>query len=99
MKEIDNLLAPIYLNNTIHKLKVSLDEIKQKHPNRKDLIDSMTESIEQLKSVLITFRNIELENRSLNKNLFNYQRYAMDLKINNTDLEKQNENFRKNIEL
>lgn len=90
MKDIDLLLAPILINKTINKLKISYDELKEKHPERIDLINSHDESIKDLVEVLKTFRFIDLENRSLGREVFNYSNKCLDLIATNRELTKTN---------
>ena len=91
MDEIDNLLNSMYLNRTIGKMKLSLDDIKQNNPNRLDLISSMQDTITELTSVSVWCRTLEQQNKILAKDLFNYQNLCLDLKIDLRELKKANE--------
>lgn len=90
MKDIETLLIPILLNNTINKLKFSLDDLKKNHEHRKDLIDSTNESIKDLTDVLRYVREVDLERRSLGRDVFNYSNQCLDLKLQVNKLTESN---------
>ena len=58
MNSLDILKAKVNLQTTIIKFTNSIEELQSKHPERKDLIDSMLESLEdvsQFQSVFMQF--------------------------------------------
>jgi hypothetical protein len=60
MDSLEILKAKINLKATIIKFNNSIEEIKKKHPDRKDLIESMLDSlddVEQFQSVFLEFEN------------------------------------------
>ena len=57
--ELNILLAQIDLKTNILKVQNSLDEIKEKNPHRNDLIDSMEQSVGELKYVSKVIREME----------------------------------------
>ena len=67
------------LNNTITKLKLSIDEIVQKNPQRVDLTDSMRKTIEDINFSILTFSTLEKEYRSSRElnNSLTYQNLVM----------------------
>lgn len=57
--ELNILLAKIDLKTNILKVQNSLDEIKEKNPHRNDLIDSMEQSVGELKYVSKVIQEME----------------------------------------
>ena len=60
MNTLDILKAKINLQTTIIKFTNSIEELQEKHSERKDLIDSMLESLEdvsQFQSVFMQFED------------------------------------------
>jgi len=60
MNSLDILKAKVNLQTTIIKFTNSIEELQNKHPERKDLIDSMLESLEdvsQFQSVFMEFED------------------------------------------
>ena len=99
MDEINYLLASVNLNKNIEKIRASVNEIKEKNPNRVDLINSMEESIKELMHVKIMYSKIEKHNLAMQTGLMNYQKISIELKAHNIELEKKNNELMKNIEL
>ena len=64
MNSLQILKAKINLKATIIKFNNSIEEIKKKHPDRKDLIDSMLDSlddVEQFQSVFLAELKHEID--------------------------------------
>ena len=57
--ELNILFAKIDLKTNILKIQNSLDEIKEKNPHRNDLIDSMEQSVGELKYVSKVIQEME----------------------------------------
>ena len=60
MDTLEILKAKINLQTTIIKFTSSIEELQAKHPERKDLIDSMVDSLEdisQFQSVFVQFED------------------------------------------
>jgi len=60
MDSLEILKAKINLQTTIIKFTNSIEELQAKHPERKDLIDSMLDSLEdisQFQSVFVQFED------------------------------------------
>lgn len=64
MELYEILLAKNNINKTIGKLSYSVAEIKENNAHRTDLIDSMEQSIEELKESLLGFIYLEKELRA-----------------------------------
>lgn len=97
MNEINYLLSSIKLSKSIEKIRMSLNEIKQKNPNRLDLINSMQETLDDLIEVKLMYSRLERHNLSMESVLFNFQKMAFDLKSENESLNKSNENLKKEL--
>ena len=59
--ELDLLSSRINLNHTCLKIQVSIDDIKTKHPNRTDLINSMEQSLHEIKKAMVVYERLEKE--------------------------------------
>ena len=60
MDTLEILKAKINLQTTIIKFTSSIEELQEKHPERKDLIDSMLDSLEDIshfQSVFVQFED------------------------------------------
>ena len=97
MDELNLISASVKLNNVFLKLKLSLEEIQEKHGNRSDLINSMERTIIDLMEVKATYSTLEKEFRSAVSSQYRLENQNMDLKFRIKDLESQLK-F-KNIEL
>jgi len=93
MEEINIQLAQSNLNLALYSMKLSLDEIKEKHPARVDLIQSMQRHINGLEESLSVFRELEKDNRMLRRMNMNYHVENMELKYQNVKLKTANENL------
>ena len=90
--ELDLLSSRINLNHTCLKLKVSIDDIKTKHPNRTDLINSMEQSLHEIKKAMVVYERLEKEFRTARQINF-------DLQHINLELKQEIQNFKRQIEL
>jgi hypothetical protein len=93
MEEINIQLAQSSLNLAIYSMRFSIDEIRTKHPERIDLINSMEKHIKGLAESLVVFREMEKENRMLRRMNMNYHIENMELRYENERLKKTNENL------
>lgn len=87
MDDLTLFKAGVLINHTFTKVTLSLDEIREKHPERKDLINSMSKTKEELQEVHIIFRTLEKEYRSAMQNVFRMELINMDLKTKIKELE------------
>jgi len=97
MDELNLISASVKLNNVFLKLKLSLEEIQEKHGTRTDLINSMERTIIDLMEVKATYSTLEKEFRSAVSSQYRLEHQNMDLRFRIKDLESQLK-F-KNIEL
>jgi hypothetical protein len=89
MEDLILLKTSVQIGALHAKISLSLDEIKQNHPNRKDLIDSMSASLKDVKEIHRVFIDLENEYRIANKSLFRLELINLDLKNQVIDLKKQ----------
>jgi len=80
MEDLILLKTSVQIGALHAKISLSLDEIKQNHPNRKDLIDSMSQSLKDVKEIHRVFLQLENEYRIANKSLFRLELINLDLK-------------------
>jgi hypothetical protein len=89
MDELTIITGKVNLDKTYLKIKLSLEEIKEKHGTRTDLIDSMEQSLKDLQDVKIAYDSIEKELRSALQQNFRLEKLLQEEKFKVKDLEKQ----------
>jgi hypothetical protein len=77
MNELDVVLAHANINVAVGKLRFSVDEIKEKNPQRSDLINSMEETISTLIFSIEVFRALEKEYRIARQRASDMNLYVM----------------------
>jgi len=87
--ELQILSATAILRKTLLKLKISREEIEQKNGNRKDLINSMQETENELSEVLTTLLILEKQAREFSQSAYRLERLNLDLKFKIKDLENE----------
>ena len=97
MDELTIITGKVNLDTTYLKIKLSLEDIKERASNRHDLINSMERSLADLQQVKISYDAIEKELRAALQQNFRLEKLLMEEKFKNKDLQTQL-NF-KNIEL
>ena len=97
MDELTIITGKVNLDTTYLKIKISLEDIKEKHGQRTDLINSMERSLADLQQVKISYDAIEKELRSALQQNFRLEKLLMEEKFKNKDL--QTELKMKNVEL
>ena len=86
--ELELLSSRINLNHTCLKLQVSIEDIKTKHPNRTDLINSMEQSLHEIKKAMVVYERLEKEFRAARQMNFDLQHINLELKQEVKDLKK-----------
>jgi protein subunit release factor B len=86
--ELELLSSRINLNHTCLKIQVSIEDIKTKHPNRTDLINSMEQSLHEIKKAMVVYQTLEKEFRSARQINFDLQHINLELKQEVKDLKK-----------
>jgi len=76
--ELELLSSRINLNHTCIKLQVSIEDIKTKHPNRTDLINSMEQSLHEIKKAMVVYEVLEKEFRVARQTNFNLERLNLE---------------------
>lgn len=97
MNELTIISGKVNLDTTYLKIKLSLEDIKDKNPHRHDLINSMERSLADLQQVKISYDAMEKELRTALQQNFRLEKLLMEEKFKSKDLQTQL-NF-KNIEL
>jgi hypothetical protein len=75
------------------KIQNSLDNIKEKHGNRKDLIDSMEKSLTEVGEAVLYFEHVDKLLQASNKKQFAMEIEIMQLKQKIRHLEQINVNI------
>ncbi len=89
MNELTIITGKVNLDTTYLKIKLSLEEIKQKHGTRTDLIDSMERSLLDLQEVKIAYDAIEKELRATLQQNFRLEKLLQEEKFKVRDLQIQ----------
>jgi len=89
MDELTIITGKVNLDTTYLKIKLSLEEIKQKHGTRTNLIDSMERSLADLQQVKISYDAIEKELRAALQQNFRLEKLLQEEKFKVKDLEIQ----------
>ena len=89
MNELTIITGKVNLDTTYLKIKLSIEEIKQKHGTRTDLIDSMERSLADLQQVKISYDAIEKELRAALQQNFRLEKLLQEEKFKVKDLEIQ----------
>ena len=97
MNELDVVLAHANINVAVGKLRFSVDEIKEKNPQRSDLINSMEETISTLIFSLEVFRTLEKEYRIARQRASDMNLYVMQQEKLIRELKEKNEELLKYI--
>jgi hypothetical protein len=89
MNELTIITGKVNLDTTYLKIKLSLEEIKQKHGTRTDLIDSMERSLADLQQVKISYDAMEKELRAALQQNFRLEKLLQEEKFKVIDLQTQ----------
>lgn len=89
MNELTIITGKVNLDTTYLKIKISLEDIKEKNGHRTDLIDSMERSLSDLQQVKISYDAIEKELRAALQQNFRLEKLLMEEKFKNKDLQSQ----------
>jgi len=97
MNELDVVLAHANINVAVGKLRFSVDEIKEKNPQRSDLINSMEETVSTLIFSAEVFRTLEKEYRIARQRASDMNLYVMQQDKLIRELKEKNEELLKYI--
>jgi hypothetical protein len=89
MDELTIITGKVNLDTTYLKIKLSLEDIKERASNRYDLIHSMERSLADLQQVKISYDAMEKELRAALQQNFRLEKLLMEEKFKNKDLEIQ----------
>ncbi len=87
MDELTIITGKVNLDTTYLKIKLSLEEIKERASNRYDLIHSMERSLADLQQVKISYDAMEKELRAALQQNFRLEKLLMEEKFKVKDLE------------
>jgi uncharacterized membrane protein len=89
MNELTIITGKVNLDTTYLKIKLSLEDIKERASNRYDLIHSMERSLADLQQVKISYDAMEKELRAALQQNFRLEKLLMEEKFKVKDLEVQ----------
>lgn len=85
------------LKHNILKVKVSLEEIQKNRPDRKDLIDSMTETKEDLLMVLASWKALTQHHMNMRSRLISLESNDIQLRAEVRELKSINSKMIDNL--
>jgi predicted RNase H-like nuclease (RuvC/YqgF family) len=89
MDELNIISAKAAIQTTFLKVKLSLEEIKTNHPNRKDIIDSMERTLADLQEISLVYATMEKEYRAALQSCFRLERLLQEEKFKVEALKKE----------
>ena len=89
MDELNIISAKVGIQTTFLKVKISLEDIKTNHPNRKDIIDSMERTLADLQEISLVYATMEKEYRAALQQNFRLERLLQEEKFKVKDLQNQ----------
>jgi predicted RNase H-like nuclease (RuvC/YqgF family) len=89
MDELNIISAKAAIQTTFLKVKLSLEEIKTNHPNRKDIIDSMERTLADLQEISLVYATMEKDYRAALQSCFRLERLLQEEKFKVKDLKNQ----------
>jgi predicted RNase H-like nuclease (RuvC/YqgF family) len=89
MDELNIISGKVGIQTTFLKVKISLEEIKTNHPNRKDIIDSMERTLADLQEISLVYATMEKEYRAALQQNFRLERLLQEEKFKVQDLKSQ----------
>ena len=89
MNELTIITGKVNLDTTYLKIKLSLEEIKERASNRYDLIHSMERTLADLQQVKISYDAMEKELRAALQQNFRLEKLLMEEKFKNKELQNQ----------
>jgi uncharacterized membrane protein len=89
MNELTIITGKVNLDTTYLKIKLSLEDIKERASNRYDLIHSMERSLADLQQVKISYDAMEKELRAALQQNFRLERLLQEEKFKVQDLKSQ----------
>ena len=89
MNEIDILTAKVGLQTTYLKIKINLEEIKAKHWERLDIIESMERTLADIQQVKLIYDAMEKELRVALQQSFRLEKLLQEEKFKNKDLQME----------
>jgi len=89
MNELTIITGKVNLDTTYLKIKISLEDIKERASNRYDLIHSMERSLADLQQVKISYDAMEKELRTALQQNFRLEKLLMEEKFKVKDLQTQ----------
>jgi hypothetical protein len=89
MDELTIITGKVNLDTTYLKIKLSLEDIKERASNRYDLIHSMERTLVDLQQVKISYDAMEKELRTALQQNFRLEKLLMEEKFKVKDLQTQ----------
>ena len=89
MDELNIISAKVGIQTTFLKVKISLEEIKTNHPNRKDIIYSMERTLADLQEISLVYSTMEKEYRAALQQNFRLERLLQEEKFKVEALKNQ----------
>jgi len=96
---IEIISAKVGLENVYLKTELSLEEIKKKHPERTDLIESMEKALKDLAEAKYMLHRLDLKNMSLSSELYRNNRMLLEMMTEIKELKEINKKLIDNAKM
>ena len=96
---IEIINAKVGLNKVILRAKSTLEELEEKAPQKKELIKTQKDSLEELAYVSAILHRLDLKAMSLSSDLHSKNTMLLKLQSENNELKKINQNLLTNASL
>ena len=96
---IELIKAKVGLNKVYHRAKLALEDLENKTPHKKKLIETQRDSLIELGEALLVFNRLDLKVMSLSGDLYRNNKLIFELKDEIRQLKKINNNLKNNATL
>jgi hypothetical protein len=96
---IELINAKIGLEKVFLRAKNTLEELKEKHPNRKDIIDKQEDSLEELANAKYILHQMDLKCMTLSSELYRNKRILLEMQAEIIELRAINQKLIDNAKM
>ena len=96
---IELINAKVGLEKVFLRAKNTLEELKEKHPNRKDIIDKQEDSLEELANAKYILHRMDLRCMSLSSELYRNNRMLLEMQTEIKELKEINQKLVDNAKM
>lgn len=96
---IELIKAKVGLNKVYYRAKLALEDLEEKTPHKKKLIETQRDSLIELGEALLVFNRLDLKVMSLSGDLYRNNKLIFELKDEIRQLKEINKNLMNNATL